>query len=100
QGATLFMTLLAAFQALLARYSGQEDIVVGTPIAGRTRVEVEGLIGLFVNTLVLRTDLSGQPSFGELVRRVRAVTLGAYAHQDLPFELLVEALHPERDLCR
>ncbi len=97
-GATLFMTLLAAFQVLLARYSGQDDIVVGTPVAGRTRAETEALIGCFVNTLALRTDLSDDPTFYELLQRVRGVCLDAYAHQDLPFELLVEALRPERDL--
>jgi amino acid adenylation domain-containing protein len=98
EGATLFMTLLAAWQALLARYSGQDDIVVGTPIAGRTRAETEGVIGMFVNTLVLRSNLRGQPSFRELVARVREVCLGAYAHQDLPFEQVVEALQPVRSL--
>jgi non-ribosomal peptide synthetase component F len=99
EGATLFMALLAAFQALLARYTGQEeDIVVGTPIANRMRAELEGLIGFFTNTLVLRTDLSGKPRFRELLRRVREVTLGAYTHQDLPFEKLVEELQPERNL--
>ncbi|HEX2569781.1 MAG TPA: non-ribosomal peptide synthase/polyketide synthase [Polyangia bacterium] len=100
QGATLFMTLLAAFQALLYRYTGQKDLVVGTPIAGRTRIETEGLIGCFINTLALRTDLDGQPTFRELLGRVREVTLGAYAHQDVPFEKLVEVLGVERDLSR
>ncbi|MEH1970996.1 non-ribosomal peptide synthase/polyketide synthase [Nostoc sp.] len=98
QGMTLFMTLLAAFDTLLYRYTGQSDILVGTPIANRNRSEVEGLIGFFVNTLVMRTDLSGNPSFSELLTRVREMALGAYAHQDLPFEMLVEALQPERNL--
>jgi non-ribosomal peptide synthetase component F len=92
------MTLLAAFQARLYRYTGQQDIVVGSPIANRTRVEIEGLIGFFVNTLVMRTDLSGNPSFRELLRRVRKTALEAYDHQDLPFEKLVEELNPERSL--
>nr|MDZ8007589.1 condensation domain-containing protein [Nostoc sp. DedSLP05]MDZ8102661.1 condensation domain-containing protein [Nostoc sp. DedSLP01] len=98
QGCTLFMTLLAAFDTLLYRYTGQEDILVGSPIANRDRSEIEGLIGFFVNTLVMRTSLAGNPSFNELLSRVREVALGAYAHQDLPFEMLVEALQPERDL--
>jgi amino acid adenylation domain-containing protein/non-ribosomal peptide synthase protein (TIGR01720 family) len=100
EGVTLFMTLLATFQLLLHRYSGQDDIVVGSPIASRTSAETEGLIGLFVNTLVLRTDLSGELTFSQLLGRVREVTLGAYAHQEVPFEKLVEALQPERDLSR
>ncbi|MCU0490000.1 MAG: amino acid adenylation domain-containing protein [Chloroflexaceae bacterium] len=100
EGATLFMMLLAAFQVLLFRYSGQEDILVGSPIANRTRREIEGLIGFFVNTLVLRGDLSGNPSFSELLSRVRQAALGAFANQDLPFEYLVEAIQPERDLSR
>jgi natural product biosynthesis luciferase-like monooxygenase protein/amino acid adenylation domain-containing protein len=97
-GVTLFMTLLAGFQVLMARYSGQDDIVVGSPIANRTRSEIEGLIGFFANTLVLRGDLSGSPTLRELLGRVRGTALDAYAHQDLPFEQLVEALAPMRDL--
>ena len=92
------MTLLAGFQSLLARYSGQNDIVVGAPIANRNRAEVEGLIGFFANTLALRTNMSGDPSFRELLERVKDTALGAYAHQDMPFERLVEELRPERSL--
>ena len=97
-GVTLFMTLLGAFMVLLARYSRQEDIVVGSPIANRTHSQTEGLIGFFVNTLVLRADLSGDPPFEELMGRVRRVALEAYAHQEVPFERVVEALQPERSL--
>ncbi|HEX5752320.1 MAG TPA: amino acid adenylation domain-containing protein, partial [Archangium sp.] len=99
-GATPFMVLLAAFQVLMSRYSGQDDISVGSPIAGRGRSEVEGLIGFFVNTLVLRSRLSPQQSFRELLAQVKETTLGAYAHQDVPFEKLVEELKPERDQSR
>jgi amino acid adenylation domain-containing protein len=99
-GVTPFMILLAAFQVLLYRYCGQEEIVVGSPIANRARTELEPLIGFFVNTLVLRSDLSGNPAFEELLARVREVCLGAYAHQDLPFEKLVQELQPERDPSR
>lgn len=95
--ATLFMVLLAAFQILLHRYSGQDDFAVGMPIANRTRAEIEGLIGFFINTLVLRVDLRDDPPFSEALRRIRETALAAYAHQDLPFEKLVEELHPERD---
>lgn len=98
EGVTLFMTLLGAFQTLLLRYTAHTDVVVGTPIAGRNRSELEGLIGYFANTLVMRSDLSGNPSFRELLRRIREVTLEAYAHQELPFEKLVEEIHPERSL--
>ncbi|MHB0876073.1 MAG: amino acid adenylation domain-containing protein, partial [Anaerolineae bacterium] len=97
-GATLFMTLLAGFGSLLGRYAGTTDVAVGSPAAGRTRSDLEGLIGLFANTIVLRHDLSGEPTFAELVERTRQVCLEAYSHQDMPFETLVEALAPERDL--
>ncbi len=100
ESATLFMTLLAAFQTLLWRYSNQPDIVVGSPIAGRNRVEIEDLIGFFINTLVLRADLSGNPTFKALLDQVKETAVGAYAHQDLPFEKLVEELQPQRDLNR
>ena len=100
EGVTSFMTLLAAFGTLLHRYTGQDDIVVGSPVAGRNRVETEGLIGVFINTIALRTDLSGNPTFQGLLGRVRETALGAYAHQDLPFEKLVEELKPERDLSQ
>jgi amino acid adenylation domain-containing protein len=99
-GVTPFMTLLAAFQVLLYRYSQQEDIVLGSPIANRRRSELEPLIGFFVNTLVLRTDLSGNPTFKELLVRVRDVCLAGYEHQDLPFEKLVQEIQPERDQSR
>jgi amino acid adenylation domain-containing protein len=98
EGTTLFMTLLAAYQTLLYRYTGQEDIVVGSPSAGRNQEEIEGLIGFFVNTLVLRSDLSANRTFRELLSQVRETTLGAYANQDVPFEKLVEELSPERNL--
>ncbi|MEU7876336.1 amino acid adenylation domain-containing protein, partial [Dactylosporangium sp. NPDC049140] len=99
-GASMFMTVLGAFEVLLGRYCGQDDIVVGTPVAGRNRAETEGLIGFFVNTLVLRTDLSGDPTFTELLARVRAGTLEAYANQDVPFEQLVDELGAARDRSR
>jgi amino acid adenylation domain-containing protein len=99
-GVTLFMTLLAAFKALLSRYSSQTDIIVGTPTAGRIRSELEPLIGFFVSTLVMRTDLSGDPTFGELLERVKRTALDAFAHQEIPFEKLVEELRPERNLSR
>ncbi|MFC4047960.1 amino acid adenylation domain-containing protein, partial [Dactylosporangium siamense] len=99
-GASMFMTMFAAYTVLLSGYSGQDDIVVGTPIANRNRAEVEGLIGYFVNTLVLRTDLSGDPTFAELLGRVRAQSLAAFAHQDVPFERLVDELSADRDRSR
>ncbi|WP_163871157.1 condensation domain-containing protein, partial [Myxococcus eversor] len=100
EGATPFMLLLAAWQLLLARYSGQEDIAVGSPIAGRHRSEVEGLIGFFINTLVLRSHVDSRGSFLQLLRQVKESALGAYAHQDIPFERLVEELQPARDMSR
>jgi amino acid adenylation domain-containing protein len=100
EGVTLYMTLLAAFKTLLYRYTSSEDIVVGTVSAGRNRPELEGLIGYFPNTLVLRTDLSGSPSFRQLLGRVREVTMGAYAHEDLPYLKLVQTLQPERNLSQ
>ncbi|ASS75372.1 hypothetical protein CIG75_10465 [Tumebacillus algifaecis] len=96
EGVTLYMLLLAAFNTLLSRYSGQDDILLGSPVANRTREEVEGLIGFFVNTIVLRTDLSGNPTFRDLLARVKRTTLDAYANQDVPFERLVEEVRPER----
>ena len=99
EGTTLFMTLLAAFKALLSRYTGQEDIVVGSPFTNRQRAEVEGLIGFFVNTVPLRTDLSGDITFHQLLQRVKATALDAYDHRELPFEKLVEELRPERNLA-
>jgi amino acid adenylation domain-containing protein len=98
EGVTLFMVLLAAFKTLLYRYTGQTDLLVGTPVANRTHSEIENLLGCFVNTLVLRTDVSGEPSFRELVKRVRDTALAAYTHQDFPFEQLVQELQPERTL--
>src|SRR5262249_11157337 len=99
-GMTLFMTVLAAWAAVLGRLAGQDDVVIGVPSANRNRREVEGLIGFFVNTLALRVDLSGAPSAVELLGRVREVTLGAQDHQDLPFEQVVEILQPPRQLDR
>ena len=96
EGATLYMVMLAAFQVLLAKYSGSRDVVVGSPMAARTRREVEEVIGYFTNTVALRTDLSGDPDFREVLRRVRGDTLGAYEHQEVPFERVVEDLAPER----
>ena len=100
EGATLFMTLLAGFALLLSRYSNQPDLLIGTPVANRNRAEIEPLIGFFVNTLVLRADATGEPSVREFIARMRETCLEAYAHQDLPFERLVEELHPVRDLSR
>jgi non-ribosomal peptide synthetase component F len=98
EGVTLFMSLLASWQLLLARYSRQADVVVGSPVANRTLPEVEGLIGFFVNTLVLRTEADGELRVRELLQRVREMCLGAYAHQEVPFEMLVEELQPERNM--
>jgi amino acid adenylation domain-containing protein len=98
EGGTLFMVLLAAFKAVLARYAGVMDIVVGTPVAGRTHPELQPLVGFFLNNLALRTDLSGDPTFRELLGRVKDTTLGGYGHQDLPFERVLEELQPERSL--
>ncbi len=92
------MTLLAVFVALLARYSGQEDLVIATPVAGRERVQLEDVMGFFVNTVALRQDLSGDPSFAQLVERVKSGALAAFAHQELPFEQVVAALAPQRHL--
>jgi non-ribosomal peptide synthetase component F len=100
EGVTLFMALLAAYVVLLHRYSGQDDILVGSPIAGRTRGETESLIGFFLNTLVLRAPVDGAATFRALLQRVRAACLGAYAHQDMPFERLVQELHPDPDPAR
>src|SRR5437867_4412017 len=99
-GVTRFMTLLAAFNLLLSRHTEQEDIVVGSTIAGRNRPELDGVIGFFINALALRTDLFGNPSFIDLLKRVREVCLDAYTHQDLPFEKVVEELNPQRDFSR
>src|SRR6185503_7590818 len=98
QGVTLFMTLLAGFKVLLHRYSGQADIVIGSPVANRKSTDVEKLIGFFVNTVAIRTDLSGNPRFSEFLRQVREVSLAAFSHQDVPFERVVEELMPERNL--
>src|SRR5215218_7955956 len=100
EGGTLFMVILAAFELLLQRYTGQDELLIGTPIANRNRPDVEGLIGFFVNTLVMRGDLRGEPALSELLARVRETALAAYAHQDLPFERLIEELQPRRDLSR
>ena len=100
EGVTLYLVLLAAFKVLLHRYTGQEDLSVGTPIANRNRVETEPLVGFFANTLVMRTDMSGNPQFKQLLQRIRQVALDAYAHQDIPFEKLVEELAPDRALNR
>src|SRR5262249_10356519 len=100
EGVTPFMTMLGGFELLMSRYSGQADVAIGTAIAHRNRAEIEGLIGFFVNQLVLRIEVRKAETFSELLKRVREACLGAYAHQDLPFEKLVEELQPERDLSR
>jgi len=100
EGVTLFMLLLAAFQSLLHRYSNQDLVNIGTPIANRNRADIEGLIGFFINTLVMRGDFSGNPTFREFLQQTREAALGAYAHQDLPFEMIVDALQPDRDMSR
>ena len=100
EGVTLYMTLVAAFKTLLHRYTGQEDILIGTTTAGRNRTELQKMMGFLLNTLVLRTNLSGNPTFRELLRRVREVTIEAMAHQDVPFEYLVKELQPERNLAQ
>src|SRR5262249_8529372 len=100
EGVTGFMTLLAAWQRLLGRYTGPTGIVVGAPISGRTRAELEGAMGMFLNTLALRTDLTGNPCFRDVLGRVRTVAVGGYAHQDVPFEQVVEAVQPVRDGSR
>jgi len=100
EGATLYMTLLSGFMLLLARYSSQQDLLIGTPVANRNRAEIEDVVGFFVNTLVLRADLSGDPSASGFLARMREVCLDAYAHQDLPFDRLVEDLKPARDMSR
>src|SRR6185369_7808729 len=100
EGCTLFMLMLAAFEALLYHYTEQEDVLIGTAVANRSRPESEGLIGMIVNTIVLREDLSGNPTFRQLLKRARQTTLEAYEHEDLPFEKLVEELQPDRDMSR
>jgi non-ribosomal peptide synthetase component F len=100
EGGTLYMTMLTAFKILLYRYSGQQDISIGTPVAGRQQQEIEGLIGFFVNTLVLRNTVNGEMSFVELLQQVKQTTLNAYTHQDVPFAKVVDTLVKERDLSR
>src|SRR5205085_330447 len=100
RGATLYMTLLAAFQTLLHRYTGSDDVSVGSPLAGRGRGELAGVVGYFVSPVVMRASLAGDPTFEEFLGRVRQVVLGAFEHQDYPFPLLVERLHPQRDPAR